>query len=68
MSQQELRDAEDTIVKDVQGRHFGKEIKDIKELDAEAAHRNFNLSGSSQVKILDLMVDEDEILKVGGRI
>merc|ERR1711872_189261 len=68
LSVQELKEAEVTIVKDVQKRHFASEIAAIQEKGTEVAQRSFNRSGSSPVKYLNPMVDGNGILRVGGRL
>ena len=65
---QELNDAEQTIVKDVQERHFGQEVRKIKECGTVQAPKLFNQSSWSHVKYLNPVVDGYGILHVGGRI
>ena len=68
LSVQELKDAEVTIVKDVQKRHFAVEIEAIKEHGIDAAHRKFNRLSVLQVKYLNPVVDGSGLLRVGGRL
>merc|ERR1712198_556269 len=68
LSVQELKEAEVTIIKDVQKRHFASEVAAIQEKGVEVAHRGFNRSSSSPVKYLNPMVDGSGLLRVGGRL
>merc|ERR1712198_102188 len=66
LSVQELKEAEVTIIKDVQRRHFASEVAAIQEKGVEVAQRGFNRSSSSPVKYLNPMVDGSGLLRVGG--
>merc|ERR1712240_882644 len=68
LSVKELDDAEKVIIKDVQKRHFEAEMQEIMKHGTVQAHKSFNRSSRSQVKYLNPVVDDDGVLRVGGRI
>ena len=57
---EELKRAEKDVIKSVQQRHFKEEIM--------ALHNGNSLKSSSKIVKLDPFLDQDGILKVGGRI
>ena len=57
---EELKIAEKEVIKSVQQRHFKEEIM--------ALHNGNSLKSSSKIGKLDLFLDQDGMLKVGGRI
>ena len=57
---EELKRAEKEVIKSVQQRHFKEEIM--------ALHNGNSLKSSSKIVKLDPFLDQDGILKVGGRI
>ena len=57
---EELKGAEKEVIKSVQQRHFKEEIM--------ALHNGNSLTSSSKIVHLDPFLDQDGILKVGGRI
>ena len=57
---EELKGAEKEVIKSVQQRHFKEEIM--------ALHNRNSLTSSSKIVHLDPFLDQDGILKVGGRI
>ena len=76
LSLEELRQAELTILKVLQHEHFGDEIKVLKSLDVKgecvsreaAKQRNTLIKTSSNLYKLDPYIDDDGLLRVGGRL
>ncbi|XP_037932535.1 uncharacterized protein LOC119667317 [Teleopsis dalmanni] len=60
LSPKELRDALVFIIKTIQGSEFAKEISDLKQCKA--------INSSSQLNILAPFIDEQGVLRVGGRL
>ncbi|XP_037930143.1 uncharacterized protein LOC119664841, partial [Teleopsis dalmanni] len=60
LSPKELRDALDFIIKTIQDSEFAKEISDLKQCKA--------INSSSQLNTLAPFIDEQGVLRVGGRL
>jgi len=74
---QELVQSEKVILRDLQDHHFGFAVRSLKDLNGNsdkfqdrnaARRRNEGLKKTTCLYKLDLFVDEDGLLRIGGRI
>lgn len=60
MGSEEIRKAEQILIRLVQSEEFNKDIKELRKIGM--------VSYNSQIKLLNPFIDKDGILRVGGRL